>query len=71
MTKYNSNWTNKQARMIRDYRAGGFTISDLVKLFGGTESTVADLCKGKTYQDAGGPICGVDYPRHQHGKSLL
>jgi hypothetical protein len=67
----NNNWTDKQARMIREYRAGGFSYPDLQKLWGGTESTITDLCNGKTYKNAGGPIAGKDYLRGRHGKSLL
>lgn len=64
-------WTDKQAKMIREYRAAGFTFSDLRKLFGGSEGTLMKLCYGKTYRTAGGPIAGVDYLKHLRGKSLL
>lgn len=66
----NGNWTDKQARMIREYRAGHFTYHDLAKLFGGSEESVADVCNGRTYPTAGGPIAGKDYQKI-YGKSIL
>jgi hypothetical protein len=66
-----NNWSDKEAKMIREYREGGFSFEDLRKLFGGSTSTLADLCNGKTYKTAGGPIAGVDYPKGQYAKSLL
>lgn len=65
------NWTDKEARVIREYREGGFSYEDLKKLFGGSTSTLADLCNGKTYKHAEGPIGGRDYGRRQYCKCIL
>jgi hypothetical protein len=64
----NARFTNKQARQIREYRAEGFTYTDIQKLFGGTLSGLNYICCGKTYKDAGGPI---DMSRHQHNSSVI
>lgn len=67
----NSIWTDQQARMIREWHAGGFSYHDLHLLWGGCKSALSDLCCGKTYQTAGGPIAGVDYPKGRHLKPII
>jgi len=67
----NNVWTDAQAKMIREYREDGFSIHDLRKLWGGSDAAIVDLCNGKTYKTAGGPISGVDYPRRKYTKSIL
>lgn len=67
----NALWSDKEARTIRECRASGFSYNDLMKMFGGTQGTLAALCYGRTYRTAGGPIAGVDYPRGRHGRSVF
>lgn len=47
---------DKDVKMLREYRAGGWSHKDLALLFGISESRSSELCRGKGYPDAGGPI---------------
>jgi hypothetical protein len=67
----NNKYTDKQARMIREYRAEGFTYTDLMKLFEGCSATIYCICHGVSYKTAGGPIEGKDFPAGRHGRSIL
>lgn len=67
----NSIWTDHQAKIIRELHANGYPYADLQRLWGGCRSALSDLCTGKTYLTAGGPIAGVDYPKGQHMVSVL
>ena len=57
-------WSDKEAKTIREYRREGFSYADLKKMFGGSVSSLHNLCTGRTYKDAGGPIA----PRGALGK---
>lgn len=52
----NSKLQDKDVRMLREYRKGGWSHADLSLLFGISESRSSELCRGKGYPDAGGPI---------------
>jgi len=53
--------TNEQARLIRvRYSGGGGLQRELALEFSVSQRTVSDLVRGRTYQDAGGPLMGED-----------
>lgn len=53
-------------RMIREYRHGGWKFEELRVLFPGvTDAKLSDICRGRTYKNAGGPITEP----YQHCKS--
>lgn len=52
----NAKLQDKDVRMLREYRKGGWSHADLSLLFGISESRSSELCRGKGYPDAGGPI---------------
>lgn len=54
----NAKRTNAEVRMMREYRAGGWSHADLAMLFDMSESRCSEICRGKGYPDAGGPIAG-------------
>jgi hypothetical protein len=58
-------WTNKEARKIREYRHAGFSYRDLQKLFGGSIASLNEVCLGKTYPRAGGPVAAPVYTYHR------
>lgn len=42
---------------MREYRSeGGFSISDLARLFGVSATTARSVIRGETYKAAGGPV---------------
>lgn len=45
-----------EIRMMREYRAGGWTHAELAFFFQMSQSAVSKACKGLSYKDAGGPI---------------
>ncbi len=48
-----ANW---EARMMREYRAGGWTQAELAFFFGISQGRVSKVLRGQSYKDAGGPI---------------
>lgn len=54
----NAKRTDAEVRMMREYRAGGWSHADLAMLFDMSESRCSEICRGKGYPDAGGPIAG-------------
>jgi hypothetical protein len=54
----NAKLDNAQVKMLREYRAGGWSHADLALLFGISESRSSEICRGLGYKNAGGPIAG-------------
>lgn len=52
----NAKLTNSQVKMMREYRAGGWSHADLALLFSMSESRCSEICRGKGYKRADGPI---------------
>jgi hypothetical protein len=48
--------TNNQVKMLREYRKGGWSHNDLALLFHISPSRSCEICRGKAYADAPGPI---------------
>lgn len=61
---HNAGLTDSDARSMREYRAEGFSYKDLRLLFGVSNTTVANIIKGKSYVTAGGPVETGRYARH-------
>jgi hypothetical protein len=55
----NAKLSNAQVKMMREYRQGGWSHADLALLFGMSESRCSEICRGKGYRSAGGPIAGT------------
>jgi hypothetical protein len=55
----NSKLSDAQVVMLREYRRGGWSHADLALLFGISESRSSEICRGKGYKNAGGPIAGT------------
>jgi hypothetical protein len=55
----NAKLSDSQVVMMREYRAGGWSHADLALLFGMSESRCSEICRGKGYKSAGGPIAGT------------
>jgi hypothetical protein len=51
-----SKLTNNQVKMLREYRKGGWPHADLGFFFSISPSRSSEICRGKAYKDAGGPI---------------
>jgi hypothetical protein len=51
------------------FAAGGVTPRSLAAQFGATQKSVNDILRGKTWRDAGGPICTTDR-RGRHGNHV-
>jgi hypothetical protein len=47
---------NWEIRMMREYRAGGWSHAELAFFFEMSQSAVSKACKGLSYRDAGGPL---------------
>lgn len=47
---------NSQVKMLREYRAAGWTHKELAFFFEISEGCVSLICRGLSYRDAGGPI---------------
>lgn len=54
----NAKMNDATVKMLREYRAGGWSHKDLALLFGISESRSSEICQGKGYPNAGGPITG-------------
>lgn len=52
-TRILQNW---EARMMREYRAGGWSHGELGFLFQVSQPVVSRVCRGESYKDAGGPV---------------
>jgi hypothetical protein len=52
----NARFTNGEIRMMREYRAGGWTHEELAFLFQCHPARCSEICRGLAYKDAGGPI---------------
>lgn len=52
----NAHLTNEQAASLRRMRALGWTHEDLATLYGITDGRSSEICRGRAYRDAGGPI---------------
>lgn len=48
--------TDAQVRSMRELRADGASLKELAEWFEVSGSTVSDVCRGKTYVKAGGPV---------------
>lgn len=61
----NAKLSDAQVRMLREYRAGGWTHGELSFLFEISPSRSSEICRGLAYPDAGGPI---DSLRNYNGR---
>jgi hypothetical protein len=48
--------TNARVQMLREYRAGGWPHAELSWFFGISQSRSSEICRGRAYPDAPGPI---------------
>jgi hypothetical protein len=55
----NAKLKDSDVRMMREYRAGGWSHADLAMLFGMSQSRCSEICRGLAYKSAGGPIAGA------------
>ena len=51
-------FSNEQVKQIREKRKAGAQLKDLSKEYGTSIATICNICLGKIYQDAPGPIQG-------------
>lgn len=52
----NAKMTNAEVKMMREYRAGGWSHDELAVLFPVSAARSSEICRGLAYKDAGGPI---------------